>query len=280
MTSPVAVVTDSTSCIPAELAQKWGVSVVGMQLDIDGMLDEEHRVPIEYLVDAMNQDLPVSTSPPDPGAFFWTYADLAAHGARAIVSIHLSAKLSATVEAARAAATHLRVPVYVIDSHTVAMSLGFAALSAARVAAAGGDAKRVRAAAKRRSEQAAELVYVNTLEFLHRGGRIGAASHLIGTAFSVKPVLTVADGEVKPLGRAVGTSRALRKLVDTAVNRAGDQPVDVALEWFDTDEHIPMVRRHIERSVPALNDVIVTRVTAILGAHIGPGAVGVTVSPL
>lgn len=280
MTSPVAVVTDSTSCLPAELAAKWGISVVGMQLTIDGTADEEHRVPIEYLVDAMNRDLPVSTAPPDPGAFFWTYSDLIARGAKAIVSLHLSAKLSATVDSARAAASQLKVPVYVVDSHTVGMSLGFAALSAARVAAAGGDAKRVRGAAKRRTDQSAELLYVNTLEFLRRGGRIGSAAAMIGTAFSVKPVLTVDEGEVKPLGRAVGTQRALRKLLDTAVNWAGDQPVDVALEYFDTDEHIGMVRRHLERSLPSVNAIVLTKVTAILGAHVGPGAVGVTISPL
>lgn len=280
MTTPVAVVTDSTACIPAALAEKWGISVVGMQLAINGTVDEEHRVPTEHLVGAMNRDLPVSTAPPDPGAFFWTYSDAAARGARAIVSIHLSAKLSATVEAARAASTQLHVPVYVMDSHTVGMSLGFAALSAARVAAAGGDAKRVHTAARRRSELGAELLYVNTLEFLRRGGRIGAASALIGTAFSVKPVLTVNNGQVAPLGRALGTTRALRKLLETAVYRAGDQRVDVAVEYFDDEEHIPMLRKHLEREVPAVNDIVLTKITSILGAHVGPGAVGITISPL
>lgn len=251
-----------------------------MQLRIGANLDEEHRVSSAALASAMNEDVPVATAPPDPAAFFWTYSDAVARGARAIVSMHLSGRLSRTVDAAQQAATRLQVPVYVIDSGTVGMSLGFAVLSAARVAAAGGGADRVLAAAKRRCEYATELIYVNTLEFLRRGGRIGSAAALLGTALSVKPVLTVQKGEVVPLDRALGTKRALRKMVDAAVLRANGQRVDVAIEYFESAENAETVRNNLARELTAVNDVLVTRVSAILGAHVGPGAVGIAVSPL
>ncbi|MGH3622341.1 MAG: DegV family protein [Sciscionella sp.] len=280
MTMPVAVVTDSTASIPEDIAARWGVSVIGMQLRIGAILDEERQVSSEKLASAMNANVPVSTAPPDPAAFFWTYSDAVARGAKAIVSMHLSGRLSKTVNAAQQAATGLRVPVYVIDSGMVGMSLGFAVLSAARVAAAGGGAARVLAAAKRRCELGTELIYVNTLEFLRRGGRIGGASALLGTALSIKPVLTVQGGEVVPLDRARGTKRALRKMVDAAVRQADGQRVDVAIEYFESEENADDVRGKLELELPSVNEVLVTRVSAILGAHVGPGAVGIAVSPL
>lgn len=278
--TPVAVVTDSTASLPAELATKWSVNVVGMRLSVDGALSEEHLVPVRTLLRALRQDRPVFTTPPDPATFAHAYADAAAAGARAIVSVHLSAKLSGTVESARAAAARASVPVYVLDSNLVGMSLGFAVLSAARVAAAGGDAERVRQAVERRTRLGAQLIFVDTLEYLRRGGRIGGVTATVGKALSVKPVLAVRDGEVVQADRGIGTQRALRKLVDTAVAEADGQGVDVALEYVDSDAHLSGVRDALQHGLASVNDVVVTRVSTILGAHVGPGALGVAISPL
>ncbi|MET7997247.1 DegV family protein [Amycolatopsis sp. NPDC005232] len=277
MPAHIAVVTDSTSCLPDKLAARWGIGVVQVQLHVGDQTDDEHRFDRNELIAAMKSGHNVTTSPPDPGAFFWTYQDAAARGASAIVSLHISGRLSETVQAAREAAQQVRIPVHIIDSGTASMSLGYAAVSAARVAGAGGQLARVLEAAERRVRAATELIYVDTLEFLRRTGRVGAAQSLVGTAFSIKPLLTVRNGEVSPLARVPGTKRAMNRLVDLAVKAAGDQCVDVAVTRFGSDE-TEVVRRLRDR-IPGITDVVVGDASTVIGAHVGPGALSITVSP-
>ncbi|MEV8613669.1 DegV family protein [Amycolatopsis sp. NPDC051373] len=277
MPAHIAVVTDSTSCLPDKLAARWGIGVVQVQLHVGDQTDDEHRFDRNELISAMKSGHSVTTSPPDPGAFFWTYQDAAARGASAIVSLHISGRLSETVQAAREAAQQVRIPVHIIDSGTASMSLGYAAVSAARVAGAGGQLARVLEAAERRVRAATELIYVDTLEYLRRTGRVGAAQSLVGTAFSIKPLLTVRNGEVSPLARVPGTKRAMNRLVDLAVKAAGDQRVDVAVTRFGSDE-TEVVRRLRDR-IPGITDVVVGDASTVIGAHVGPGALSITVSP-
>ncbi|WP_326569110.1 DegV family protein [Amycolatopsis rhabdoformis] len=277
MPAHIAVVTDSTSCLPDKLAARWGIGVVQVQLHVGDQTDDEHRFDRTELIAAMKSGHSVTTSPPDPGAFFWTYQDAAARGASAIVSLHISGRLSETVQAAREAAQQVRIPVHIIDSGTASMSLGYAAVSAARVAGAGGQLARVLEAAERRVRAATELIYVDTLEYLRRTGRVGAAQSLVGTAFSIKPLLTVRNGEVSPLARVPGTKRAMNRLVDLAVKAAGDQRVDLAVTRFGSDE-TEVVRRLKER-IPGITEVVVGDASTVIGAHVGPGALSITVSP-
>ncbi|WIX79025.1 DegV family protein [Amycolatopsis carbonis] len=277
MPAHIAVVTDSTSCLPDKLAARWGIGVVQVQLHVGDQTDDEHRFDRNELIAAMKSGHNVTTSPPDPGAFFWTYQDAAARGASAIVSLHISGRLSDTVQAAREAAQQVRIPVHIIDSGTASMSLGYAAVSAARVAGAGGQLARVLEAAERRVRAATELIYVDTLEYLRRTGRVGAAQSLVGTAFSIKPLLTVRNGEVSPLARVPGAKRAMNRLVDLAVKAAGDQRVDVAVTRFGSDE-TEVVRRLRDR-IPGITDVVVGDASTVIGAHVGPGALSITVSP-
>lgn len=277
MPAHIAVVTDSTSCLPDKLAARWGIGVVQVQLHVGDQTDDEHRFDRNELIAAMKTGHSVATSPPDPGAFFWTYQDAAARGASAIVSLHISGRLSETVQAAREAAQQVRIPVHIIDSGTASMSLGYAAVSAARVAGAGGQLARVLEAAERRVRAATELIYVDTLEYLRRTGRVGAAQSLVGTAFSIKPLLTVRNGEVSPLARVPGTKRAMNRLVDLAVKAAGDQRVDIAVTRFGSDE-TEVVRRLRDR-IPGITDVVVGDASTVIGAHVGPGALSITVSP-
>ncbi|WP_033291971.1 DegV family protein [Amycolatopsis jejuensis] len=278
MSAHIAVVTDSTSCLPGKLAAQWGIGVVQVQLHVGGHTDDEHRFDRGELIQTMRSGTSVTTSPPDPGAFFWTYQDAAASGASAIVSLHISGRLSQTVEAAREAAQQVRIPVHILDSGTASMSLGYAAVSAARVAGAGGKLGRVLDAAERRVRSATELIYVDTLEYLRRSGRIGAAQSMLGSAFSIKPLLTVRNGQVSPLARVPGTKRAMNRLVDLAVKAAGDQRVDLAVTRFGSDEN-EVVRRLKER-IPGAEEIMVGDASTVIGAHVGPGALSITVSPL
>jgi DegV family protein with EDD domain len=279
MSGFVAVVTDSTACIPASLATRMGIHVVQQQLRIDGEEDDEARVPGERVIKALRGNVDVTTAPPDPGAFFWTYLDAAAQGASAIVSIHISERMSQTCAAARAAAAETRIPVHVLDSGTLGMSLGFAVLAAARLADQGADLRQVLTLADARAGSSTELLHVESLEWLRRGGRIGAAAHFIGNTFAIKPMLTVQHGEVTPLEKTLGADRAVRKMVDRAVRLAGDDPVDLAVEYIGHDDRVPAVVAALRRRVANVRALMSVSVTSIITAHVGPGAMGITVSP-
>lgn len=276
----VAIVTDSTACLPPQLSEKLGITVAQIQVRIGDWVDDEVRVPLPKLVDAMRGEQEIATAPPDPGAFFWTYADAEAAGAQAIVSLHVSTDLSGTAEAARQAAAQVRIPVHVVDTRTCGMSLGYAVVAAATAAAAGGDVRQVVAAARQSFGRSTELFYVDTLEFLRRGGRIGAAAALLGSALSVKPLLTMADGRIAPLDKVLGAERALRRMIDIAVGRAGGGEVDIAVEHFSAPERAQSVLDQLRAKLPHVRRFLVTTVSSAIGAHVGPGAVGVTVSPV
>ncbi|MCP2167044.1 DegV family protein [Goodfellowiella coeruleoviolacea] len=276
----VAVVTDSTACLPTELAAQSGISVVQLELQVGERADSEGRIPVSDVVSALRERVPVVTSPPDPGAFFWAYQDAAAAGMDAVVSVHISGRLSQTCASARQAAEQVRIPVHVIDSGTTGMTLGYAVLTAARLAGRGATAEQVANAAVRRSAAGSELIYVDTLEYLRRGGRIGAASALLGTALSIKPLLTIAEGEIAPLARALGSDRALRKLIDIAAKRSLRRQVDLGIEHYHAPELAATVRDRLRRRIPNTRDITVTEVSSILGAHVGPGTISVAVSPV
>lgn len=275
---PVAVITDSTASLPRQLAEQWDIGVIQLQLQVGDRFDEENRFGRDEIFALLRDGAQLATSPPDPGAFFWAYQEAASRGAAAVVSMHISGRISETVNVAREAAQQVRIPVHVLDSGTTGMSLGFGALSAARVAAAGGGPDRVIQAAEHRFASSKELIYIDTLEFLRRGGRIGAAQAFLGTALSLKPLLTVKNGEVAPLSRVPGSKRALAKLVDLAVRAAGEGRVDIALNRAGADERDREIGERLFTRLPGLNDNVITDGSLVLGAHLGPNALSITVS--
>lgn len=277
---PVAVITDSTASLPEKTAKQWDISVVPVQVVVGDRVDDENRYERADLLRRLRAQEDVSTRPPDPGAFFWTFQDAISAGATAIVCLHISSKLSATADAAREAAQQVKVPVYVLDSGTTNMSLGFAAVSAARAAAAGAPVERVMAAAESRIRGSSELIYVDTLDYLRKGGRIGSAAAFIGSALSIRPLLTVQGGEVAPLARVPGTKRALNKILDVAVERAGQATVDVAVAAADPGDREQRIAGELRRRVPGLRELMTVYGSTVIGAHVGPGALGITVAPV
>jgi DegV family protein with EDD domain len=253
--------------------------VVQLQLRVGDHLDDEARIAPSTLADALRGNTDVATAPPEVGAFFWAYQDAIAQGAQVIVSLHISSRLSETCTAAKEAAVAVDAPVHVLDSGTTGMSLGFAVLAAARVAAQGGTPRQVVAMAGVRIARSTELIHVESLDYLRRGGRIGAAQHLVGSALSVKPLLTVRKGEVAPLDRTMGADRAVRKLVDRAVTVANDRPVDLAVESFGPDDRVQEIVDELRKRLPSAQATMRVPVSAIIGAHVGPGALGITISP-
>jgi DegV family protein with EDD domain len=282
LTSPagrVAVVTDSTAYLPQSMCGAHGIEVVPVQVVIGGAVADETAVSAAEVAEALRAWTPVSTSRPTPHAFLAVFERLAKEGATGILSLHLSSDMSATVESAMLAARDSPVPVRVVDSRSIGMALGFAAVSAAECAAAGGDLDQVVAAARRRASEATVLFYVDTLEYLRRGGRIGAAAALVGSALSVKPLLQLVDGRVETFEKVRTTSKALARLEDYAVERAGDGPVDVAVQHLANAGRAQLLAARLGDRIPGLCDLVVDEIGAVVGAHVGPGMIAVMIAP-
>lgn len=275
----VAIVTDSTAALPPGVTTYYGISVVPLRLQIGvEETDEAHADP-DHVASALRHDTPVTTSEPPSPEFFWAYNDAVHTGCTEIVSLHISARLSKTSESAREAAARTSVPVHVVDSLTSGMSLGFLAVAASEAAAAGATATQVVRLLEQRRQHATQMIYVDTLEHLRRGGRIGKAAALLGTALSIKPLLGLSDGEIVPLAKVPGTDRALAKLVAEGVKQANRQPTDAAVEYFDQPDRAEAVAEQLRRQLPQLRRLVVTRSSAVIAAHVGPGAVGLALSP-
>ncbi|RGA07035.1 DegV family protein [Microbispora triticiradicis] len=280
MSPSVAVVTDSTAYLGAEATGRWNVTVVPVQVILgDHEIDDVTPFDAGLLAHALQGRSPIVTSRPSPERFTEAYERAAAAGATEIVSVHLSGALSGTVDSARLAAREAPVPVQVVDSRSIAMGLGFAVLAAARAAGAGAPAAEVAAVASGRAAASETVFYVDTLEYLRRGGRIGRVANLLGSALSIKPLLRLADGEITVLEKVRTASRALARLEDLVVEEAGERPVDVAVQHLMAAERAEALMKGLTARLPRLVRMWVVEIGPVLGAHTGPGVLGVTIAP-
>ncbi|WP_327044716.1 DegV family protein [Microbispora sp. NBC_01189] len=280
MSPSVAVVTDSTAYLGAEATGRWNVTVVPVKVILGGHeIDDVTPFDAVLLTHALEGRSPVVTSRPSPERFAEAYERAAAGGATEIVSVHLSGALSGTVDSARLAARGAPVPVQVVDSRSIAMGLGFAVLAAARAAGAGAPAAEVAAMASRRAAASDTVFYVDTLEYLRRGGRIGRVANLLGSALSIKPLLRLADGEITVLEKVRTASRALARLEDLVVEGAGERPVDIAVQHLMAPERAEALMKGLTARLPRLVRMWVLEIGPVLGAHTGPGVLGVTITP-
>jgi DegV family protein with EDD domain len=285
MSGTAVVVTDSTASLPPEVAEKRGIVVVPLQVVIGATVYDEgpDGATPDMVAKALKDFRPVSTSRPAPARMAEVYAQAAAGGAEQILSIHLSAEMSGTHESAQLAAREAPVPVTVVDSRQVGVATGYAALSAVDVLEAGGSVSEAADAARARAEASTALFYVDTLEYLRRGGRIGAAAALVGGALSVKPLLRIDDGRVVNLDRVRTSARALSRMEDLVVEAAGDRPVDLCVSHLaNPDRAGELAGRLGDRLADNLEgrEVWCGELGAVLGAHVGPGMVAVCLAPL
>jgi DegV family protein with EDD domain len=274
----VAVVTDSTNGLPGELIDKYDVRVVPLQVVLGGRLGADGvEVSPADVAAALRAHLSVSTSRPPPAAFARAYAQAADDGHDAVVSVHLSAGLSGTCDAARAAAADAAVPVEVVDSASTAMGLGFPVLAAAEAAAAGAEPDEVAGAARRAVTRTRALFYVHSLDALRRGGRLGQAATLVGSALAVKPLLHVVDGRIAVCEKVRTATKALLRLEELATAGIGDAPVDVAVHHLAAADKAAEIAASLRAALPGLVSAYVTEVGAVLGAHVGLGLLGVVI---
>jgi DegV family protein with EDD domain len=187
--------------------------------------------------------------------------------------------MSATHESAVLAAKECDVPVRVIDSHTIAMGLGFAVVSGAVAAREGASAEQVADLIERRALASSTYFYVDTLEYLRRGGRVSAARAAVGQALQVKPLLSVTDGHVSPLEQVRTAGRALSRLEDLAVEAAGDADVEVAVQHLASPDRAAALADRLRARLPRAR-VVECPVGGVVGAHVGPGMVAAVVAPV
>lgn len=280
----VCVVTDSTSCLTPERASREGLTVVPLHVLVSG---KDHVAVREISPDEVSEILRegterVTTSMVSPGEFVAAFRETAARtGAAEIVSVHLSARVSGTVESARQAAQELagELRVEVVDSEVLGMALGYAACAGAESARAGAGVEQVVEAVLARAGASRTWFYVDTLEHLRRGGRIGPARALLGTALAIKPLLTIRDGEVAAQERVRTRAKALSRLVDHAVGaveEAGDG-VEVAVHELDAREAAEELADRLAGRTGVTPEVV--QLDPVVGTHTGPGTLGVVVAP-
>lgn len=271
---PVAVVTDSTAYLPPDLVRTHRLTVVPLTVVLNGAegLEGVETYPEDAARALSGRRVSVSTSRPAPEQFAEVYRTLLAGGADALASVHLSAELSGTVEAARLAAAEFGDRIAVVDSRSTGMGLGFPVLAAAATAAGGADLDGVRRAALDAIDRTTIFFYVDTLEFLRRGGRINAAEALLGTALSVKPIMHMPDGRIVVRDKARTASRGVARLVDLAVEAAGDAEVDLAVHHLAAPQRAEqLVAALTARLGDRLRDTYVTEAGAVVAVHAGPG---------
>jgi DegV family protein with EDD domain len=285
MSRTVALVTDSTAMLPPDLVKERDITVVPLQVVI-GAKSYHEGVDAEATPDTIAESLrewsPVSTSRPTPAVFLEAYERARVQGAQEVLSIHLSGEMSGTFESAQLAARDSSIPVRAVDTRQLGMATGYAVLTAADVLDEGGSCEEAAGAALARADGTTSLFYVDTLEYLRRGGRIGAAAALLGSALAVKPLLEIVDGRICPREKVRTTGRALSRLEELAVAAADDRQVDVTVAHLANPERADVLAANLgNRLTENLSgrEVWVGEVGAVIGAHVGPGMVAVVVSP-
>ena len=273
----VAVVTDSTSSLTQAIGKEYGLHIIpeyvifGDQTYQDGInLDAETFYPL-----LKNSKKLPTTSQPSVQDFVKLYSDLSQE-AEAIVSIHISQKMSATLDSARAACQQLPgVAIQVIDSQSVSMGLGLIAIAAARAAAAGKEFGEVVALVEELIPKTNVIFTVETLEYLYKGGRIGGATALMGSVLSIKPVLYLKDGRIEPLEKVRTKKRATDRVLELMTERVGESnSVHAAIMHCSIPEEAAALGKEVTaRFQPA--ELLITDAGPIIGTHAGPGTLGI-----
>ncbi|MFI6334480.1 DegV family protein [Streptomyces sp. NPDC050535] len=280
MSRHVAIVTDSTAYLPTRTMEDHGITAVPLTVVLgDRAFEEGTEISARSLAQALQKRRSVTTSRPSPEVFAATYRKVAESGATGIVSLHLSSEFSGTYDAAVLAAREAPVPVRVVDTGMVAMALGFCALAAAESAEAGGTIDEAVTAAEKRAAGTSAYFYVDTLDYLRRGGRIGAAQALLGSALAVKPLLQLDGGRIELLEKVRTASKAIARLEEIVADRAGSAQVDIAVHHLASPDRALVLSDRLRARVPGLADLHVSEVGAVIGAHTGPGLLGAVVSP-
>ena len=275
MARKIAIVTDSTADLTSQMVEEMGVTIVPLRV-IFG--NEAYREGVDITTEEFYERLVRSrqlptTSAPSVGDFQEAYERLLKE-VDSIVSIHIGAKLSATVQAAQTARQSLAKPerIEIVDSQAVSVVTGFVVMEAAEAARAGAKLAEVKAAAESAVQRTDVRFMLDTLEYVRRGGRIGRARAYLGTLLRVKPILTLREGEVYPEERVRTRVRGLERMIQWAVRHQKVKRAVVA--HATTLDEAESIRERLAMAFPNVK-VHVVRFGPVIGTHGGPGTIGV-----
>jgi DegV family protein with EDD domain len=270
----IRIVTDSSCDLPEAIVSEHGIRVVPLTIRFgdEEFIDREQLTPSEFWTKCAASSTLPETAAPAPGQFELAYRELLAEGATGIVVIALSSKLSATMQSAQVAARAVAedVDVRIVDSRSISLGAGTIAIAAARAAAAGASLAEVEALANDLVGRTHVFGALDTLDNLKKGGRIGSAAALLGSALAIKPIIEVRDGEVTQAGKQRTRSKALKHLAGVLGSWPGEihDLAVLSAACDDADQFIDMLRAHYD------GPIVVGEIGPVIGTHAGPGTIG------
>ena len=272
----IKVVTDSTSDLPADVAESLGIEVVPLNVHFgsDVYKDRVNLMPDAFYDKLINGDVLPTTSQPSVGEFIDVYERLGSD-ADGIVSVHISEKLSGTMNSARLASQQANAdcPIEVVDTFQVSMGVGICAMEAAEVANSGGDMNQVILAARNAVTRSQCFFMLETLEFLQKGGRIGKAQALIGNLLKIRPMLMLQEGEVHPLGRERTRRKGIAKLVDTVEELA---PISGLAVMYSTGPYeAQTLAQNVSKFMIEGREPMMLQIGPVIGTYAGPDTLGI-----
>ena len=272
----IKVVTDSTSDLPADVAESLGIEVVPLNVHFgsDVYKDRVNLMPDTFYDKLINGDVLPTTSQPSVGEFIDVYERLGSD-ADGIVSVHISEKLSGTMNSARLASQQANAdcPIEVVDTFQVSMGVGICAMEAAEVANSGGNMNQVILAARNAVTRSQCFFMLETLEFLQKGGRIGKAQALIGNLLKIRPMLMLQGGEVHPLGRERTRRKGIAKLVDTVEELA---PISgLAVMYSTALDEAQTLAQNISKFMIEGREPMMLQIGPVIGTYAGPDTLGI-----
>lgn len=275
----VALITDSTTNVPEALRKGYDIHVVPSLVIWGGqeLRDGFDIQPTEFYKRlASSKDMP-TTSQPSPAAFKEMYEKLSKEGFSDVLCVCISAKLSGTIASAEQAKPLMSgINVEIVDARSASMGTGWPLLEAARAAKAGKSLSECADIARKASQQTGVLLMVDTLEFLHRGGRIGGGARFLGTALNLKPILEIQDGALEAVERVRTKAKALDRIVELAEQRiAGRTPVHLAVLHANAAGDAQALLDQASKRIKPAEVAPLADVSPAVGTHTGPGTLGI-----
>ncbi|NQU29971.1 MAG: DegV family protein [Anaerolineae bacterium] len=273
----ITIVTDSSSYIPESATKGLDIAVIPLWLiwGEDNLQDGVDIQPAEFYRRLKESNTLPTSSQPSAMEFENFYKEVSENSDQ-IVSVLVSSKISGTIASARAAVNELpELSIPIVDSLNSSMGLGFAVLAAARAAAEGKSVEGVVAAAEAMKSKIQFIFIVDTLEYLHKGGRISGGKRLMGTALKIKPILQFEDGEIRPLSQARTKSKAIECVYEIIQERLGGKKiVEAAVADIDNADEADAVADQL-RDQFGVTNILRADVSPVVGTHVGPGTIGI-----
>jgi DegV family protein with EDD domain len=273
----IALITDSTCDLPDNLLREYDIGVVPLMViwGTEELRDQVDIKSTEFYERLVSDPIHPTTSQPPVAAFVQAVHHAKENGATAAIIFTISSGMSSTYQAAKQIESRMDIPVHIVDSKANSMSLGWQVLAAAHAREASGDSAAMLAAADRVRENLVTLLYVDTLEYLHRGGRISGAARWAGTVFQLKPQLYVDHhtGEIKLAARTRTRSKAMEALYQSFFQQLDvNKPLHVAVMHGNIPEEAQRIADRIQREYAPV-ELVVSLTSPVMGIHTGPGAI-------